>query len=517
MEKIIVINSSTLQNRVAIIEDNKLVDFFVESSEKQKMVGDIYLGRVARVLPGIKAAFIDIGLKHDAFLHFSDIGNRLESLKKMMGEDSIEDRFDDEDQDEPLLRERQNREFKLPKLKKGEPLLIQILKEPQEGKGVRVTSAISLPGRFCVLIPYDNKIGVSKKIADFKERRRLKRLAAGIIPDNCGLIIRTAALEQTEENLTNDLKNLVKNWEEIQKTVKENDPPELVYKDLSTTSSIIRDLCAPDVNRIYVDSKKMYKEIRNYFQTYQPETAEFIELFKSDVPIFEHFGVEKQIESTMGRKVALPSGGHIVIDHTEAMIVIDVNSGKYAAKKEQELNSLKTDLEASREIVRQLRLRDIGGLVVIDFIDLEEEKNRKKIYDEIKKEFRKDRAKTSVLPMTDFGLIQITRQRIRENILQSMNESCPYCNGTGKLRKRSNFVHEIEERIKKIKRELKIRKIILKTHPFLGMSLRDGKISTLFKLQLKHRIIIKLIEDEKLKQDEYYFISPKTNEVIKLL
>ncbi|MGE5402039.1 MAG: Rne/Rng family ribonuclease [Ignavibacteriales bacterium] len=523
MNKEIIINSSSSQNRVAITEDGNLVDFFVDHPEKRRMVGDIYLGKVARILPGIKAAFIDIGMKHDAFLHFSDIGDRLQGLQSILDDDL--DDVDDElspDQTSASARTSQSqqveeqirREQFVPKLHKGQDLLIQITKEPVGNKGVRVTSSISLPGRFCVLLPFDNKIGISKKIAEFKERRRLKSIAKGILPDNCGLIIRTAAKDQSEESLSDDLKYLVKTWEEIQTAVKTEKPPSLLYQDLSTTSSVIRDLFTPDVSKVFIDSRKLYKQIKNYVHLVQPALADKIELFKENQSIFEAFKIEEQIKTLMGRKVALPSGGYIIIEHTEAMVVVDVNSGRYAAKKEQELNSLKTDLEAAREVARQLRLRDIGGLIVCDFIDLEDEKNRKKIYDELKKEFRKDRAKVSVLPMTDFGLIQITRQRIRENILHTMNEVCPFCLGTGLLTKKSNLLHEIEVWLKRFRSQSTERFLILNVHPSLGIKLRDGKIKTITKLQFKYFVKIKLVEEENFNPATFQFVSAKTGKDI---
>lgn len=512
MTKEIIINSSASQHRVAITEDGNLVDFFVETPEKKRMVGDIYLGRVARVLPGIKAAFIDIGLKHDAFLHFSDIGDRLEGLRSIFEDD--DSNADDDENGRPSPVDNSPNARTYTKLKKGQEILIQIIKEPVDNKGVRVTSSISIPGRFCVLLPFDDKIGISKKIVDYKERRRLRKLARSIIPSNCGLIIRTAAKDQSEVLLSNDLKNLVKSWQEIESLAKKRTPPELIYEDVSTTSSVIRDLFTPDVTKVFIDSKKMFKEVRNYLEVVQPELIDKLEFYKDSRAIFETFRIEEQIKSLMGRKVPLPSGGHIVIDHTEAMIVIDVNSGKYAAKKDQELNSLKTDLEASREITRQLRLRDIGGLVVIDFIDLEDDKNRKKIYDEIKKEFKKDRAKTAILPMTEFGIIQITRQRVRENILQSMHESCPYCNGTGLISKKSNLIHEIDEWLKKYKMQTRERKLVLRVNPAIGEKLKEGRISTLTKLQFKYRMRIKLNEDNRLVPDQFVFSSTKNGEEI---
>jgi ribonuclease G len=518
MRKEIIINSTSSQNRVAITEDSKLADFFVEHPEKRRMVGNIYLGKIARVLPGIRAAFIDIGLKHDAFLHFSDIGDKLDDMKGILDEDDDSD-FDDDHNDNSndhagkkseTHKDKESGNKQIPKLHKGEEIVVQIIKEPVKDKGVRVSSSISIPGRFCVLLPFDNKIGVSKKIIDYRERRRLRKLARGILPKNCGLIIRTAAKDQEEKSLSADLKFLVSTWNEIQNKMKQQSPPAVIYRDLTTTVSVIRDLFTPNVSKIFIDSKRLYKEIREYVQFVQPELINKVEYYKSSVPIFEAFKVEEQIKNLMSRRVFLPSGGHIVIEHTEAMIVIDVNSGRYAAKKEQELNSLKTDLEAAREIVRQLRLRDIGGLIVIDFIDLEEDKNRKKIYDELKKEFKKDRAKIALLPMTEFGIIQLTRERIRENIIQSMHEECPYCEGTGLVTKKSNLVHEIEEWLKRYKLEGKSKTITLAVHPSLGSILKQGKISFITKARFKYFMRIRLSEDEELGIQTFKFIDTKS-------
>jgi len=513
MVKEIIINSTSSQTRVAITEDGNLADFFVDYPENRRMVGDIYLGRIARVLPGIRAAFIDIGMKHDAFLHFSDIGERTQQLQDMLG-DEDSDLDDEEDSNESVpaqtKQEAKRTEPQIPTLKKGQEILIQIIKEPVSNKGVRVTSSVSLPGRFCVLLPYDNKVGISKKIYDFKERKRLRYIARQIVPENYGLIIRTVAQKQEEEILKDDLKNLMKTWERIEKEAKSQTPPALVYQDLNTTVSVIRDLFNSDISKIFVDSKKLHKEIKNYLELVQPAIAEKVELYKSTYGIFNTFKVDEQIKTLMGRKVSLPSGGYLIIEHTEAMVVIDVNSGKYAKSKDQESNSLKTDLEASREIARQLRLRDIGGIIVIDFIDLEDDKNRKKVYDELKKEFRKDRAKVSILPMSDFGLIQITRQRIRQNIVQAIKEVCPECHGTGLLTKSSHLAYDLESWLKKFRRKSRERSIIIKSHPSTIAKIREGKFKSLFKLQLKYLVKITLREDASLSADAFEFYSAKT-------
>lgn len=516
MTKEIIINSSSTQTRVAITEGGQLVDFFVDYPENRRMVGDIYLGRVARVLPGIRAAFIDIGMKHDAFLHFSDIGERTKQFQELLGEDLDVDEDDDDSNGASLHRNKNSRDvqFTTPKLHKGQDIIIQITKEPVNNKGVRVTSSVSLPGRFCVLLPFDNKIGVSKKIFDYRERKRLRNIARSILPENYGLIIRTVAKNQSEESLKDDLNYLIKTWSEIEATIKSEKPPSLVHQDLNTTSSVIRDLLTEDVTKVFVDSKKLYKQIKNYIQLIHPQWSDKVELFKSSTSIFDAFKIEEQIKTLLARKVPLPSGGYLIIEHTEAMVVIDVNSGRYAKSKDQEVNSLKTDLEAAREISRQMRLRDIGGIIVIDFIDLEEEKNRKKIYDELKKEFRKDRAKVTVLPMSEFGLIQITRQRIRQNIMQAMKEVCPYCLGTGLLTKHSHTVYDLEEWLRKFRRNSKERKLILKCHSAFAARLREGAIKKITKLQWKYFVGIKILEDDAVPPGQYRFLSAKTEKDI---
>jgi ribonuclease G len=511
MIKEIIINSSSNQTRVAITEDGNLADFFVDYPENRRMVGDIYLGRVARVLPGIRAAFIDIGMKHDGFLHFSDIGDRTKQFQDMLGDEDSDVDLSDDDESKPNRANGNGASTPPPepvitKLRKGEEILVQITKEPVSNKGVRVTSSVSLPGRFCVLLPFDNKIGISKKISDFKERRRLRNIARGILPPNYGLIIRTVAKDQTEDAVKDDLTNLVKTWKTIEATAKSEEPPSIVHQDLSTTDSVIRDLLTPDISKVFVDSKKLYKQIKGYVQLVQPGLLEKIDLYKSSSSIFDEFKIEEQIKTLMGRKVPLPSGGYLIIEHTEAMVVIDVNSGRYAKSKEQELNSLKTDLEAAREIARQLRLRDIGGIIVIDFIDLEEDKNRKKVYDELKKEFRRDRSKVSVLPMSDFGLVQITRQRIRQNINQAMKDVCPVCAGTGLMTKESHLVYDIEDWLKRFRRFSREFSLIIKCHPSDATRLQDKKFT---RIQLKYLVRLRIEEDPSIAMGKFKFFSKK--------
>ncbi|MBI5464006.1 MAG: Rne/Rng family ribonuclease [Ignavibacteriales bacterium] len=532
MKKDIIINSTANEHRIAILEDSKLAELFVESPGKERNVGDIYLGRVAKVMPGIRAAFVDVGMKQDAFLHFSDIGS-IDEFSSMFDEEDDEEESSElpANNGENLVAEanaappvtieapkpaaahprKERRDVRRPEvnLQKGQDILVQITKEPQGKKGVRVRAAISMPGRFLVLIPFDNKVGVSKKMSNFKERKRLRKLVRSLLPEGFGAIIRTVAEGKTEEMLKQDLEELVKQWRTIEKAVKSEKAPALIYKDLNTTSSVIRDLFQDSVEHVVVDDKKLFKEIRTYVQWMSPDMLERVEFYKGKEPIFDKYGVEKDIQSLFSKKVWLKSGGYLYIEKTEAMTVIDVNSGRYAAKREQELNSLRTDLEAARELCRQLRLRDIGGLTVVDFIDLEDEKNKKKIYDEMKKEIRKDRAKITALPMTEFGLVQITRQRIRQSVQMSFSEACPTCGGAGIVQSKSSTINQIERWIRRFKTESKEFRLELHVSPMIAEYLKHGTISRLTKIQFKFFVKVKLAEEPTMAPDDFKFVSIK--------
>ncbi len=533
MKKQIIINSTANEHRIAILEDGRLAELFVEAPGRERMVGDIYFGRVAKVMPGIRAAFIDIGLQQDAFLHFSDIGSTLSEYNAL---------FDDDDSDDeesvipqssavpengngdaggavaasPAIQKSPDTRRTRPEvnLQKGQEILVQITKEPVGKKGVRVTTEIALPGRFLVVLPFDGKVGVSKKVTNFKERRRLRKLVRSLMPPGFGAIIRTVAEGRSEDQIKTDLEELVRVWRNIEKTLKTENGRALIYKDMNTTSSVIRDLFSDNVEHVVMDDKKLFKEVRAYVQSLSPEMLKKIEHFKDREPIFDKYGVEKDIAAMMSRKVWLKSGGYIYIEKTEAMTVIDVNSGRYAANRVQEQNSLRTDLEASREICRHLRLRDIGGIIVIDFIDLDDEKNKKKVYDELKKELRKDRAKVTVLPMTEFGLVQITRQRIRQNVQLSFSDSCPTCGGTGLVQSKTTTINEIERWIKRFKSESREFRLQLKVNPAIADFLSKGTISRLTKVMFKFFVRIKLVADSTVPMDEFRFISVKQSKDI---
>lgn len=509
MKKVILINTISEEARIAITEDGKLAEFFLDTPDKERNVGDIYLGKVGKVIPGIRAAFIDLGFPQDAFLHFSDIGSSLEEYSSIIGDDSDVEEEDEEDEDAENNNIAKSDSNRPPNLERGQEIIVQITKEPVGKKGFRVTSKVSIPGRYLVLIPFEKKIGLSKKIYNYKEKRRLRAIIKTTLPKGFGIIIRTVAAGQDENLIQDDLNNLIQTWNEIQLKLKTAKAPYILHKDVSTTSSVMRDLFKEDISKIIADSKKLFKEIKLYVDDTSPEFSDKIEYYSGEQPLFDVYNIEKQLEESLQRKVWLKNGGYIIIEPTEAMTVVDVNSGKYARHKEQEINSLNTNLESAKEIVRQIRLRDIGGIIVIDFIDLYDEKNRRKLYEEIRKEFKNDRAKVTILPVSEFGLVEITRQRIRQNILLSISDICPMCKGAGHTQSKSTFINRIERWLKRYKGGNNSISLVLTINPFIKSYLAGGIYSRLNQLRLRHFLLLKLEEDEKLTLDEFKFYSKK--------
>lgn len=394
-------------------------------------------------------------------------------------------------------------------LEKGQDLIVQVTRESYASKGVRVSTKVSLPGRFLVLLPLDPAIGISRKVQNMKERRRLRRIARSILPEGHGCIIRTNAEDKDEELIRQDLQKLIDIWSEIEQKIRTAEPPMALYKDQSVANTVMRDMFTPDINRVVIDNKKLYNEIREYVDWAAPNLAGKIELHQGPTPVFEQFGVDDELQKMFERKIYIPAGGYIIMDQTEAMMVIDVNSGRYAGKKDQELNSLRTNLESAREIARQIRLRDIGGLLVVDFIDLYDEKNRKKVYDELKRELRRDRAKSVVLPMTQFGLVQMTRQRIRQQIVQTMSEPCSWCGGTGMVQSKSTVIRNIERWLTRFREASKEFRLTLAAHPLLIDFLTEGSPSRLTQIMLRHFVRIKVVPDESLPMEQFQFHSTR--------
>ncbi|MBI5403961.1 MAG: Rne/Rng family ribonuclease [Ignavibacteriae bacterium] len=511
MKKEILINSTSDEVRIAIAEEGKLTELFYESPDLSRNVGDIHLGKVAKVMHGIRAAFIDLGFPQDAFLHFSDMDTNANDYSLLGDDDDIDD--DDED-DIPQSNGKPAyyREKPLPSnIQRGQDIIVQITKEPVGNKGVRVTTKYSIPGRYLVLIPYNRRIGVSKKIYNFREKRRLRNIIRPVLPEGFGAIVRTVAAGQDENLILNDLNQLITAWNEIQAKMKSSKAPTLLYKDASTMSSVMRDLFRDDIAKITIDNKKLFRTIKNYVDDTSPEFSDKVEYYSGKAPLFDVRNIEKQIEESMNKKVWLKNSGYLVIETVEAMTVIDVNSGKYAKSRDQEINSLKINFDAAKELVRQLRLRDIGGIIVVDFIDLYEDENKRKLYEEIRKEFRRDRAKVTVLPMSDFGIVQITRQRIRQSILHRMSNQCPMCSGTGRVQSNMSYITEIERWLQRYKGGSGSKFIKLKVNPLIFNYLTSGFINKILRLCIRYRVFIKLGVDEKLPLTDFKFLKDKTD------
>ena len=492
MHKEIFINESMGETRIAIQEDGQLVEVYVEKQDNHRMVGNVYKGKVENVLPGMQAAFVDIGYELNAFLPFSEIGSDEYLIEENEGK-----------------RNRNNKNVKYDNievdLKKDQEIYVQVIKEPFAGKGPRVTTEVALPGRLLVLVPNASYIGISKKIWDKFERRRLKKIAQKLRVGNIGIIIRTVAEGKSEEHIENDHKQLIDNWNKIEDKASTEDAPVLVYEDLETASSVVRDLLTPDVEKIIIDSKRLFKKTQKYLEDVSPSLLDRLELYKLKAPLFESFGIESDIEKLMRPKAWLKSGAYLIIEKTEAMVVVDVNSGRFVGKKLHEENSLKINLEAAREVARQLRLRDLSGLIVIDFIDMKFEENRKKVYHELRRELRKDRAKVAVAPITEFGLLEMTRQRIRVSLLDSMSEECPTCNGSGRIISQETLITRIDHWLRRYKSKHRSLRLELQLHPENAEYLGGEKRHVLRGLMWQNFVHLKIKSNPDLPQDEFSF------------
>ncbi len=493
MKKEIIINSTSSETRIALLEDEQLVELFVERPENERTVGDIYLGKVRKVIEGMRAAFVDIGWNQDAFLHFSDVGSGALSLDNLAGGSLSEEDIELDD------RGRAERA----KLTVGENILVQIIKEPIGTKGPRITSQLALPGRFCVLMPGEKSIGVSRRVSDYRERRRLKTIANEIRPEGCGLIVRTVAENKEDAAVRADVEALYKFWKMIERKSNSSTAPALIYKDVSLASSVIRDLFTSDIDHLVVDSKQLYREIEEYLKHVAPNLLDRLSIYNGQAPIFDYYRIEAEIEKTLSRKVWLKGGGYIIIDHTEALVTIDVNSGRYVGKKNHEENSLQVNMMAARELCRQLRLRDIGGIIVVDFIDLWDEKNRKRVEDEMRREMKRDRAKNDIAPISQFGLLEMTRQRIKPSLIYTFNSPCPTCDGTGLVASKETVMTSIERWVKRFRFATRERRIRLTVHPDVYGYATGGLKSRINQMMWHSKLFITMVADPTVKIDTF--------------
>ena len=479
------INSHASEVDIALLEDNILVELHKEKTNNQFAVGDVYLGRVKKILPGLNAAFVEVGYHKEAFLHYLDLGLQARSLQKYR--DMVRSGKDDVSMSDFKLEPDLEKNGKIGDfLTVGELLPVQIAKEPISTKGPRISAEISFAGRYLVLVPFSNRISVSQKIRSSEERSRLRRLIQSIRPTNYGVIIRTIAEGKKVADLDADLRSLIEKWEQCTIEMKKMNDYGRMVSEMDQTSVMLRDLLNESFNQIYVNDEKLYEEIRSYIQTIAPQKAEIVQLYKGKEPIFEHFNVAKQIKGFFGRIVTIRNGVYLIIEHTEAMHVIDVNSGHRLNKDNSpEENALQVNIEAAKEIARQLRLRDMGGIIIVDFIDLREAKHRKQLYDALVEAMSTDRAKHTILPATKFGLIQITRQRVRPETEVQVQEKCPVCAGEGKIRPAILFIDEIENRLKYLLVDQNENRITLQVHPFIEAYLTKGGLFSIRRKWIK--------------------------------
>jgi ribonuclease G len=448
VNKELIINAVPQGVEIALLEDKKLVELHNEKSDARFAVGDLYLGKVKKLIPGLNAAFVDVGFEKDAFLHYTDLSPYAKSLLKFT-QIAINDKtphgldFAKFENEPEIIKT-----GKINEVLGGKPnILVQILKEPIAAKGPRLSCEISLPGRFVVITPFNNIVAVSRKIHSSEERKRLQKIVEAIKPKNFGVIVRTAAEGKNTAELHEDLSMLTEMWKAIQDNLKGAAAPSKILSEQTKTTSILRDLLNEDFNRIVVNDRNIFNDAKTYIQRIAPEKADIVSFYQNGAPIFDSFGITKQVKASFGKTVNLNSGAYLIIEHTEALHVIDVNSGYKSVGNNQEQNALETNLEAAEEISRQLRLRDIGGIIVVDFIDMKLSENKRKLMEKMEEFMRPDRAKHAVLPISKFGLMQITRQRMKPEMNINTQEVCPSCNGTGKISSTLLLEDEIEKNL----------------------------------------------------------------------
>lgn len=445
MSNALIINARPYETRVALVENGAVVELHIERNTGQELIGNIYRGRVVRVLPGMQAAFVDIGLERTAFLYVSDVHKDFLDLEKLMLENSRGEGHPEEPEDEP----QEPGDEPGPSLQiedmlhEGQDITVQVAKEPIGNKGARLTSHVSIPGRHLVLMPTVNHIGISRRIDDREERERLRGIVQEIRPDHLGFIVRTVSEGAFKEKLKSEMDFLVRLWSNVQAKMEKPPSPRLLYKDLSISLRAVRDLFTKEVDRLIIDSNEEHEHIVEFIKTFAPKLEYSVEFYDGADPIFDAFGIEMEISRALGNKIWLKSGGYIVIEMTEALTAIDVNTGSYVGKRNLEETILKTNLEAVKEIAYQLRFRNIGGLIVIDFIDMEKKPNRERVFMALKEAMGKDKAKSNILRMSDLGLIEMTRKRTRANLNRVLTEACFYCEGRGTLKSKSTVCYEI--------------------------------------------------------------------------
>jgi len=510
----LVLDVKSQEVSIAFLEGKSLVELQKEARNISFSVGDIYLGKVKKIMPGLNAAFVDVGYEKDAFLHYLDLGPHFNSLNKYVRSGLEGKKKIGSISKVPLEKELNKDGLISDVLKPGQEILVQITKEPISTKGPRLTSEISLAGRNLVLIPFGDKVSVSQKIKSNEERLRLKQLMQSVKPKNFGVIIRTVSEGKKVAELDTELKVLVKRWEETATKLSKVKIPSLIMEETGRTVALLRDIFNPSFKHIYVNDLDVFNEIKDYVSLIAPERTDIVQLYEGDEPIFDHFGVTKQIKSSFGKTVSFKRGAYLIIEHTEAMHVIDVNSGnRNKGNIQQEQNALEVNTSAAVEIARQLRLRDMGGIIVIDFIDMQEAEHRQQLFEKMTAEMEVDRAKHSILPLSKFGLMQITRQRVRPVLDITTTEECPNCFGKGVISPSILFTDRLQDKIDYLINTLHVKNFKLYVHPYIHAYIKKGFYSLYWKWKVKYSMAIKISPDQNLALLEYRFYDSNKEEI----
>lgn len=515
MKSELVVNVQEKETSIALLEDSRLVSFQKESRNTAYAVGDIYLAKVRKLMPGLNAAFVDVGYDKDAFIHYLDLGPQYSTYSKF-----LEEAFDDKKKTPPNIS-KFSQDTDIPKqgsvndvLKQGQKLLVQIAKEPISSKGPRLTTEIRFTGRYMVLIPFSNKISISQKIKSAEEKARLRQLVGSIKPKGFGVIVRTSAENKRVAELNHEMRTLVKCWEDTIAKMRRSTPPTLIYEEESRALGVIRDIFNPDFENIYVNDKETFEQLQNYVALIAPERKDIVKLYSKNVPIFDNFGITRQIKSSLGKTVSFKSGAYIIIEHTEALHVIDVNSGNRSkATNDQETNALEVNLKAADEIARQLRLRDMGGIIVVDFIDMNKAEHRQTLFEHMREVMANDRARHNILPLSKFGLMQITRQRVRPVMDLATEETCPSCFGTGHIQPSLLFTDKLKEKLDFLVNDLDVKKFIMYVHPFVEAYVKKGVFSLYGKWRREFGRGCRIVADESLAYLQYRAVNEKGEEI----
>lgn len=512
MKSELIVDVQPSEVSIALLEDSRLVSLQKEARNIAYAVGDIYLAKVKKLMPGLNAAFVDVGYDKDAFLHYLDLGSQFASYCEF-----LKQAFDDKKRVPSLSRMKLLPDINkhgsvTDTLEKDQLLMVQIVKEPISSKGPRLTTEITFTGRFLVLIPFSDKISISQKIKTTEEKVRLRQLVESIRPKNFGVIVRTSAEGKRVAELNHELKTLLKCWEDTVANAQRSTPPALVFEEESRIVSMLRDVFSPSFESIYVNDAETFGQISKYVSLIAPERQEIVKLYAKDEPIFDHFNVTKQIKSSFGKTVSFRSGAYIIIEHTEALHVIDVNSGNRSrAANDQESNALEVNLRAADEIARQLRLRDMGGIIVIDFIDMNKAEHRQALYDHMREVMANDRARHNILPLSKFGLMQITRQRVRPALDVVTAEKCPSCFGKGEVQPSLLFTDTLKEKLEYLINDLKVNNFIMYVHPYVDAYLKKGLVSLSRRWKLELGGKFKIMPDQSLAYLEYRVLDRDKN------